>query len=117
VDVGPLPFGTSLLTPASEPEMITSISLRDYHKICGGYLARPRYDSDPPNVSVKIGSIHYSSGSEYENSLEVASSDCSIADSGWATIDPIVENGLHPYVPSQCVCSDPDKSHKRQNKL
>jgi hypothetical protein len=73
-----------------------SMSLRDYHIICDLYLRRLHYSLVSPNLSVKLGSIRYSSGPEYEGSLEVTSSNCSIADSGWATMDLIVENYLHP---------------------
>jgi hypothetical protein len=94
VDDGPLPPGTSLFTPPSET--ITSMSLRDYHTVCHWHLGWWHSWSVSPNVSVKLGSIRYSSGPEYESSLEVASYDCIIYDSGWATMDPIVDNYLHP---------------------
>jgi hypothetical protein len=96
VDGGPLPYGTSLFTPPSDSETMVSMSLREYHDICSGYLDRQHSWSVSPNVSVKLGSIRYSSAQEYESSLGVASYDCSIAHSGWATIDPIVQNYLHP---------------------
>jgi hypothetical protein len=96
VDGGPLPYGTSLLAPPSESETITSMSLREYHKICDLYLGRWHVWSVSPNVSVKLGSIRYSLGPGYEGSLEVASSNCRIADYDWATMDPIVESNLHP---------------------
>jgi hypothetical protein len=96
VDNGPPPSGTSLVIPPSESEMIMSMSLRHYHEICDWYLHRRYYWSVSPNVSVNLGSIRHSSGLEYESSLEVASYGCIIADSGWATMDPIVDNYLHP---------------------
>jgi hypothetical protein len=96
VDGKPLPSGTSLFIPPSELETITSISLREYHKICDWYLGRQHSWSVTTNVSVKLGSIHYSSGPEYKSSLGVASSDCGIYDGGWSTIDPIVEGHMHP---------------------
>jgi hypothetical protein len=92
----PLPYTTSLFTPLSESETIMSMSLQDYHRFCDKFLGRWHYWSVSPYVSVKLGSIRYLSGTEYEGSLEVASSDCSIGDSGWATMDPIVEGNLHP---------------------
>jgi hypothetical protein len=95
-DDRPLPPGTSLFAPPSESEMIMSMSLREYHDICSWHLCRPHYWSISTNVSVKLGSIRYSSGSEYEGFLEVASHDCSIDDAGWATMDPLVEDNLHP---------------------
>jgi hypothetical protein len=96
VDDGTLPSGTSLFTPPSESVMITSMSLRDYHNICDWYLGYKQYRSVSPNFSVKLGSIRYLSRPEYESSLEVASSDFTIGDSGWAKMDPICENYLHP---------------------
>jgi hypothetical protein len=96
VNGGPLPSGTSLFTPPSESEMIMSMSLEDYQKICDWHLSRRNYWSVSPNVSVKLGSICYSSGPEYENSSEVASANCGIYDLGWATMDPIVEGHLRP---------------------
>jgi hypothetical protein len=96
VDCAPLSSGTSLLTPPSESEMIMSMSLRDYHGICDGYLAHVDSWLVSPNVSVNLGSIRYSSRPEYEGSLEVASSDCRIYDLGWSTMDQIVEGYLHP---------------------
>jgi hypothetical protein len=90
------PSGTSLFTPPSESETITLISLRDYHEICDWHLFRGHHWSVSPNVSVKLGSIRHSSGPEYESSLEVASYDCIIDNSGWATMDPIVDKYLHP---------------------
>jgi hypothetical protein len=95
VDGGSLPSGTSLFASPSESETITTMSLREYHKLCDWYLGRPHHWSVSPNVSVKLGSIRYSSGPEYEGSLEVASSNCSMADSGWATMNPIVEKYLN----------------------
>jgi hypothetical protein len=113
VDGGPLPSGTSLFSPPSVSEMIMSMSLRDYHKICDWYLGRQHSWSASSNVSMKLGSIRYSSGPEYESSLEVGCIDCSIHDLGWSTMDPIIKDYLHPYVPSQCVSSNSDMSHKR----
>jgi hypothetical protein len=94
VDGGPLSSGTSLLAPSFGSETMMSMSLREYHKICDWYLYRQHYWSVSPNVSGKLGSIRYSSGPEYEGSLEVASSDCGIDDRGWSTMDPIVEGHL-----------------------
>jgi hypothetical protein len=96
VNGGPPPSGASLFTPPSESEMIMTMSLLDYHDICDWYLYRRHYGSVSPNVSVKLGSIRYLLGLEYENSLEVSSSNRSIADSGWATMDTIFDNYLHP---------------------
>jgi hypothetical protein len=96
VSDGPQPYGISLFTPPSESEMVTSMSLRDYHSICYRYLGRPYYWLVSPNVSVKLGSIHYWSRPEYESSLEVTSADCRIYDYGWSTMDPIVEGHMHP---------------------
>jgi hypothetical protein len=95
-DGAPLPSGTSLLAPPSESETITVVSLREYHDICAWHLCRTHYWSVSPNVSLNLGSIRYSSGTEYESSLEVASSDCRIYDLGWAAMDPLVEGNLHP---------------------
>jgi hypothetical protein len=94
------PAGTSLCKPPEEWEIITSTSLHDYHEICYWHLRRWKHWSVSSNVSVKLGSIRHWSGPEYESSLEVASSDCRIIDRGWATMDPIVDNYWHPYVPS-----------------
>jgi hypothetical protein len=96
VDGGPLPFGITLLAPPSESETIMSISLRDYHTICDWHIARLHSWPVSPNVSVKLGSIRYLSGPEYENSSEVTSVDCRIYDYGWSTMDPIVDSNLHP---------------------
>jgi hypothetical protein len=96
VNSGLLPSGTSLFILASEPEMIMIMSLPDYHRICDLHLHRSRCWSVSPSVSVKLGSICYWLGPEYENSLEVASSNCSIADYGWATMDSIVMGNPHP---------------------
>jgi hypothetical protein len=96
MDDGALPSGTSLLTPPPESETITSISLKDYHEICYWHLCRVQYWSVSPNASVELGSLRYSSGPEYEGSLKVASYDCGIDDSGWATVDPIIEGHIHP---------------------
>jgi hypothetical protein len=91
VDGGPLPSGISLFTPPSESETITSMLLRDYHRICDWHLGLWHSWSVSPDVSVKLGSIRHSLGREYESSFEVASSDCRIFDEGWSTMDPIVE--------------------------
>jgi hypothetical protein len=96
VACGPTASGTSLFTPLSESEQITSISLRDYHEICDQYLGHGHLLSVSPHVSVKLGSIRCSSGPEYEGSLEVASSDCGTYDRDWGTMDPIVEGHIHP---------------------
>jgi hypothetical protein len=96
VDGGPLPSGVSLFAPPSESEMIMSMSLREYHKICDLYLGHLRRWLVSSNVSVKLGSIRYSSRPEYENSSEVTSVDCRIYDYGWSTMDPIVDSHLHP---------------------
>jgi hypothetical protein len=96
VDGGPPPYGTSLFTPPSDSETMVSMSLRDYHKICHLYLCDLHCWLVPSNVSVKLGSICYSWGPEYESSLEVASSNCGIYDRRWSTMDPIVEDHSHP---------------------
>jgi hypothetical protein len=96
VDGEPLPSGTSLLKPSSESELLMSMSLQDYHKICYLHLGWGHSCSVTTNVSVKLGSIRYSSAPEYESSLEVASCDCRINDQGWSTMDAIVEGNLHP---------------------
>jgi hypothetical protein len=95
-DGAPLPSGTSLLAPPSESETITVVSLREYHDICARHRCRTHYWSVSPNVSVNLGSIRYSSGPEYESSLEVAPSDCTVYDLGWATMDTIALGNLHP---------------------
>jgi hypothetical protein len=74
VNGGPLPSGTSLLTPPSESEMIMTMSLLDYHRICYWYLSMWHSWPVSLNFSVKLGSIRYWSVPGYENSLEVASS-------------------------------------------
>jgi hypothetical protein len=76
--------------------LITSMSLHDYHEICYWHPSRERYWPISTDESVKLGSIRHRSGPEYENSLEVASSECGIYDEGWGTMDPIVEGHAHP---------------------
>jgi hypothetical protein len=95
----PRPPGTSLCKPPAEAEMITlitSMSLHDYHEICYWHLSRERYWLISTDESAKLGSIRHRSGPEYENSLEVASGDCTIYDVGWSTRNPTIEDYLLP---------------------
>jgi hypothetical protein len=117
VDDRPLPPGTSLFAPPSGSDTMMSMSLRMYHEICNLHLCRVKSWSVSPNVSVELGSTRYLLGPEYEGSLEVASSNCSIHGYGWSTMDPIVKGYSHLYVPSKCVSSNSDEWHEWQIKL
>ncbi|KAJ7741284.1 hypothetical protein B0H16DRAFT_1565184 [Mycena metata] len=90
------PAGSSLYKPPEDSEIVTSMSLHNYHQICYRHLGRWHSGSVSTNVPVKLGSIRRSSGPEYESSLEVASSDFRIYADGWTTVDPNIENYLHP---------------------
>jgi hypothetical protein len=118
VDAGLRLSATSLLKPPAESETITSMSLQDYHQICYWHLFRWHTWSISTNVSVKLGSMHHFSGSEYDSSLEVAYWDSRINDNGWSTMDSIIENCWHRYVQSSyCVTSHSDGHHELQDKL
>jgi hypothetical protein len=80
--------------------MIILTSLRNYHEICHWHFGWRHYCPVSTNVSVKVGSVRRFPGLEYETSFEVASTDCTLHDEGWSTMDPIVNDYWLPYVAS-----------------
>ncbi|KAJ6449986.1 hypothetical protein C8R45DRAFT_1128491 [Mycena sanguinolenta] len=92
VGCGLPPSRTSLLNPPPVTEIITSMSLNNYHSICSWDLGQVRNFTISTHVPIRLGSIRQSSGAEYEKSFEVAfASDWEAVDHGWRTEDLIVE--------------------------
>lgn len=101
------PINTSLLTMPPTSEIVSSISLPEYHRICFWHLYQARSFTVPTNMPIRLGAICYISGLEYQDSLEFAfAPDLDVHDSGWQTEDPIIEGywpayalskGLSPY--------------------
>ncbi|KAF7344250.1 hypothetical protein MVEN_01716300 [Mycena venus] len=92
VGYGLPPSRTSLLNPPPATEIITSMSLNDYHNICSWDLDQLRNFTISTHVPIRLGSIRQSSGAEYENSFEIAfASNWEAVDHGWRTEDLIVE--------------------------
>jgi hypothetical protein len=96
---------TSLLDPPGDSEIITSISLQDYHSICYFHLNQWHRFSISTNVPVKLGSIRQFSGLEYENSLEITFvPNLGVYDQGWSTKNPIIKDNWNPYVQHVVPC-------------
>jgi hypothetical protein len=89
----------SLFDLSDDSEMITSISLQDFHDVCYLHLFRLHRISIPPNVPVTLGPVRRFCGSlRYEDSSEIAVFlDSGVCDEGWSTRDPGMENSWNPY--------------------
>ncbi|KAJ6536362.1 hypothetical protein B0H19DRAFT_384317 [Mycena capillaripes] len=84
-------YGSSLVHPPGDSEIITAISLQDYHGICYWYLSRFRRFPISPNMPITLGSIRHLAGEECENSFEIAFlPNCEVDDEGWSTRDAIM---------------------------
>ncbi|KAJ7895566.1 hypothetical protein B0H14DRAFT_2680856, partial [Mycena olivaceomarginata] len=79
------PSSTSLLTLPPMSEIISSLSLKDYHYICDRHLSRDRNFTAPTKYANQTGSICHASGSEFNKSFEVI-------DDGWLTEDPVIQD-------------------------
>ncbi|KAF8214505.1 hypothetical protein K438DRAFT_1801553 [Mycena galopus ATCC 62051] len=83
------PSSTSLLTSLPTFEIISSISLVNYHRLCNWHLGRCGQLIVPTNMPIQLGSIRHISSAEYESSLEIALlANLKVIDSGWLTEDP-----------------------------
>ncbi|KAJ7744825.1 hypothetical protein B0H14DRAFT_3167481 [Mycena olivaceomarginata] len=83
----------SLLSPPPTSEIISSISLVDYHRLCNWCLYWERTLTNATNIPVQLGSICHASGSEFERSFEVAfSPNFKVIDGGWSRADPNIQD-------------------------
>ncbi|KAF8214525.1 hypothetical protein K438DRAFT_881148 [Mycena galopus ATCC 62051] len=70
-------------------EMISSISLVNYHYICSWHLGWAGQLTVLKNMPIQLGSIRHIPGAEYESSLEIVLlANFKVIDSGWSTEDP-----------------------------
>ncbi|KAF8214565.1 hypothetical protein K438DRAFT_2137811 [Mycena galopus ATCC 62051] len=103
------PSITSLLNPPPTFEIISLISLVDYHCLCHWHLGQLGQLTAPTNMPIQLGSIRHISGAEYESSLEIAfSANLKLIDRGWITSDEgtsILENGWI-RVNSACIAEE-----------
>jgi hypothetical protein len=74
------------------------MSLQDYHDVCEQHLRQWHQLWVASHVLVKLESIRHLSGSEYENSLEIACVGCRVYDEGWSRRDLSVECLWIPFV-------------------
>ncbi|KAF7344090.1 hypothetical protein MVEN_01698700 [Mycena venus] len=83
----------SLLSPPPTSEIIGSISLVDYHRLCNWCLYWERALINAKNLPVQLGSICHASGLEFERSFEVAfSPNFKVIDGGWSRADPNIQD-------------------------
>ncbi|KAJ7279755.1 hypothetical protein C8J57DRAFT_1502395 [Mycena rebaudengoi] len=90
---------TSVLELPEDSEIISSMSLAEYHRTCNMYLCQWREVSVSTNVPAKLGSILHICGPRYEDSVEIAycAPVCGIDDMGWSAKHPILEDKLFGY--------------------
>ncbi|KAJ6553213.1 hypothetical protein B0H19DRAFT_1377830 [Mycena capillaripes] len=94
----------SLFDLVDDIEMLTSISLQDYHDVCYLHLFRTHRASISPHVSVTIGPVRVFCGPQYGDSSEIAvSPDCGVCDGGWLVAGPGVERSWNPYQSSHSL--------------
>jgi hypothetical protein len=87
------------LSPPSTFEIIGSISLAAYHRLCNWYLYWERTLTNATNLPVQLGSICHASGSEFEKSFQVAfSPNLQLIDGGWLRADPNIQDHWNLWV-------------------
>jgi hypothetical protein len=53
--------------PPPDPEIIASMPLECYHRICMRYLCQKQIFSNRTNISAKLGAVYYSRGADLED--------------------------------------------------